>query len=147
MHLRVLQRGRQTVRADEMFFRNEQPGAGAGFPLCRMLELLRCAIEFDRDRRLRGTLSSGRLRSDETIAKLNDAPPNADGGNEKERRSSNNRHAVIIRLNPVDYLCHDQPLTTNGHEWTRIYKAILSHSNFGCLKLRITPTRRPVIRR
>ena len=25
VHLRVLQRGRQAVRADEMFFRNEQP--------------------------------------------------------------------------------------------------------------------------
>jgi len=45
MHLRVLQRSRQAVCADEMFFRNEKPRAGAGFPLCRMLELLRCAIE------------------------------------------------------------------------------------------------------
>ena len=33
MHLRILQRGWQAVGADEMFFRNEKPGARAGFPL------------------------------------------------------------------------------------------------------------------
>jgi hypothetical protein len=26
-----------------------------------------------------------------------------------------------MRLNPIDYLRHGQPLTTNEHEWTRIY--------------------------
>src|SRR5439155_7099520 len=84
VHLGVLQRRRQAVCADKMFFRNEQPGALAGFPLCRILELLRRAIEFDRDWGLRGRLSPGGLRSDESVAKLNGAPPNADRGNEKE---------------------------------------------------------------
>src|SRR5438552_8533134 len=38
-------------------------------------------------------------------------------------------------------------LTTNGHELTRIHKTIRSHSKLRCLKLRITPTRKLVIRR
>ena len=55
MHLGILQRGRQAVCADEMSFRNKKPRARAGFPLCRLLELLRCAIEFHRDGGLRGS--------------------------------------------------------------------------------------------
>ena len=116
MYLCVLQCGWEAVRADEMFLGNKQTGACAGFPLGWLLELFRCVIQFDRDRRRRSGFWTRRLLSHESIAELDNAPPNADGGNEKERRSSNNRHAVIIRLNPVDYLCHDQPLTTNECE-------------------------------
>ncbi len=76
MHLGVLQRGRQAVRADEMFFRNKKAGARAGSPLCRMLELLRRAIEFDCDCGRRGGFRRRRLRAEEPVAELDGAPPN-----------------------------------------------------------------------
>jgi len=62
------------------------------------------------------------------------------------------RTAVFVRLlrtqHPFPFQSRIlETLTTNEHEWTQIYKAILCHSSFGCLKLRMTPTRRPVIRR
>src|SRR5947207_10511883 len=77
MYLRVLQRGRKTVRADEMFLRNKKPRTGAGFPLRRLLELLRCAIEFDCDRRLRGSFRARRVRREKAVPEPARAPPNA----------------------------------------------------------------------
>src|SRR5207245_783945 len=100
MHLGVLQRGRQAVRADEMFFRNKKAGARAAFPLCRMLELLRRAIELRRDGRRRGSFCPRRLQRDEAVTELDGAPPNGDGGNEKEGRSCDERDAMGMRLNP-----------------------------------------------
>ena len=67
-----------------MFFRNEQAGARAGFPLQRLLELFRGVIELDCDRRLRGGFRRNCRRSNKTIAELDCAPPNGEGGNEKE---------------------------------------------------------------
>ncbi len=147
MHLRVLQRRRPTVCADEMFLRNEKPRARAGFPLCRMLELLRGASEFDRDGRRRGGFCRRRLLGDQAVAELDGVPPNENRGKKKKSRSRDERDAIVMCLNPVHGLRHGQLLTTNEHEWTRIYKAILCHSSFECLKLRTTPTRRLVIRR
>src|SRR5205809_1859798 len=112
MYLRVLQRGRKTVRADEMFLRNKKPRTGAGFPLRRLLELLRCAIEFDCDRRLRGSFRARRLRREKPVPELDRAPPNGDGGNEKEQRRSHDRDAVVMRLNPVQHFCRGESLTT-----------------------------------
>ena len=106
MYLRVLQRGRKTVRADEMSFRNEKPRARTAFPLCRLLELLRRAIEFHRHGGLRGSFCARLLLSDEAIAKLNGAPQNGDGGNEKQDRCCDERDAIVMRLNPVQEFCH-----------------------------------------
>jgi len=144
MHLRVLQRRRQAVGADEMFLRDEQTGPGAGFPLDGLLELLRGAIELHCDRRLRGRFRRNRPRSDQLAAELDGVPPDKDSGNEKENRRSDNHRAIVICLKPIDCFPHSDSLTTNEHEF---HKTILSHSSLRCLKLRITPTRRPVIRR
>src|SRR5206468_9722292 len=85
MYLRVLQRGRKTVRADEMFLGNKKPRTGAGFPLRRLLELLRCAIELECDRRLRGSFRGRRLRREKPVPELDGAPANSAGRNEKEQ--------------------------------------------------------------
>ena len=108
MHLRVLQRRRHAVRANKMFFRNKEPGARAGFPLPRVVELLRGAIKLDGDRRLRGRFRRNCRRSDKAIVKLNGAPPNRDGRNEKQNRRSHQHRAIVIRLKPVNCFCHDQ---------------------------------------
>ena len=120
MDLCVLQRRRQTVCADEMSFRNEKPGARAGFPLRRVLELLGGAIEFNRDGRRRGSFLRRRLLRDQTVPELDGAPPNPNRRNEKEDACRDERDSVVMRLNPVDQLRHGQSLTTNEHEWTRI---------------------------
>src|SRR6266540_6351823 len=104
MHLGVLQRGRQAVCADEMFFWNKKPEARAGSPLCRMLKLFCPVIEFDRDGGRRGSFCSRRLRANEPVAELDGAPPNADGGNEKEDRRRDEHDAIVMRLNPIQSL-------------------------------------------
>ena len=116
MHLCVFQRGWETVCADEMFLGNKQTGARAGFPLGWLLELFRCVIQFDRDRRRRSGFWTRRLLSFESIAELDNAPPNADGGNQKEHRRHDDRYKIVICLNPVGDFCHGYFLTTNGHE-------------------------------
>jgi hypothetical protein len=103
MYLSVFQRRRQTVCADEMFFRNEKPGAGAGLPLGGLLELLRRAVQLDGNGRPRRAFCPTPLLSDKTVAKLNDAPPNRDGGNEKERRRGNQSDAIVMRFNPLGH--------------------------------------------
>ena len=106
MHLRVFQGRRHAVRADEMFFRNEQTGARAGFPLQRLLELFRGEIELDCDRRLRGGFRWNCRRSNKTIVELDCAPPNGNGGNEKKTRRSHQHRAIVICLKPVDCFRH-----------------------------------------
>ena len=56
MHLRALQRGRLTVRPDEMFLRNKQPGAPAKGPLRRLIELFHRGRKLERFGRRRGVL-------------------------------------------------------------------------------------------
>ena len=56
MHLRVLQRGGQAVRPNEMFFRHEEPGAPAESPLRRLAQLLRRRLQLERFFRGRGGL-------------------------------------------------------------------------------------------
>src|SRR5438067_3974384 len=112
MHLRVVQRRRHAIRRNEMFLRYEKTGAGAGFPLDRLLELLRGAIELRCDRRLRGRFRRDPTRSDQLVAELDGAPPNGDSGNEKENRRSDKHCAIVIRLKPVDDLRHTQEKRT-----------------------------------
>ena len=106
MHLGVLKRGRQAVCTNEMSFGNEKPRARAAFPLCRLLELLCRAIEFHRDGGLRGSFCVRLLCSDKPVAKLDDTPPNGDGRNEKKHRCRDENRAIVLRLNPVQNLCH-----------------------------------------
>jgi hypothetical protein len=80
-----------------------------------MLEIFRRAIQFDRDRRLRRSFGSRRLLSDKTIAELDGAPPNGDGGNEKKRRCSDQRNAIVMLLNPVDCFAHGQKKRTTDY--------------------------------
>src|SRR6266487_3933303 len=47
VYLCILQRRRQTVGTDKMFFRNEKPRAAAGLPLRRVLELLGGTIKLN----------------------------------------------------------------------------------------------------
>jgi len=115
MYLRVLQRGRYAVGPDEMFFRNEQTSACGRFPLQRLLELLRRAIEFDGDRRLRSCFRRSCWRSDKAIVELDGAPPNRQAGNEKEGGGSHQHRAIVIRLKPVDCFCHDQRKRTTDN--------------------------------
>ena len=89
-----------------MFFRNEQTGARAAFPLQRLLELLRGLIELDCDRRLRSGFRWNCRLSDKAVAELDGAPPNGDGANEKGNRGSHQHRAIVICLKPVDDLCH-----------------------------------------
>src|SRR4029077_19028540 len=56
--------------------------------------------------RLRGCFRRRLLRANEPIAKLDGAPPNGDGGNEKEDRRCDERHTIVMRLNPVDCFGH-----------------------------------------
>src|SRR5262249_10473164 len=106
MHLGVLKCGRQAVCTDEMSFGNEKPRTRAAFPLCRLIELFCRAIEFHGDRGLRGSFWPRGLRADETIAELDNVPPNGDGRNEKQDRCRDERDAIVMRLNPVQNLCH-----------------------------------------
>src|SRR6266404_272395 len=112
MHLRVVQRRRHAIRRNEMFLRYEKTGAGAGFPLDRLLELLRGAIELRCDRRLRGRFRRDPARSDQLVAELDGAPPNGDSGNEQENRRSDKHRSIVIRLKPVDDLRHIQKKRT-----------------------------------
>src|SRR5437870_12085869 len=114
MYLRVLQCRGHAVGTDEMFFRNEQARARGGFPLERLFQLLRGAIELDRDRRLRSGFRRNRRRSDKAIVELNGAPPDGDGANEKENRRSNQHRAIVIRPKPVACIpCIQMRRTTN----------------------------------
>ena len=70
MHLGVLQRRGHAVGTDEMFFRNEQTGPRARFPLQRLFQLLRGAIELDCDRRLRSGFWRNCRRRNKTVAEL-----------------------------------------------------------------------------
>src|ERR1700745_3854786 len=106
MHLHVSQRGRQTVATDEMFLRNEEPRAHAAFPWQRLLELLRGAIEFDRDRRRGGRFRRCWQRSDKAIVELDGTPPNRQGGNKKEHRRGHEHRVIVMSLKPIDCLCH-----------------------------------------
>src|SRR5215475_7199106 len=100
MHLRVLQRRRQTVFGNEMFFRNKESGASTGFPLGRTLKALRGSIELRCDK-WRGRVFRRRRRLRyQAIPKLNGVPPNGDGGHEKENPSGNKRDSIVMRLNP-----------------------------------------------
>ena len=98
-----------------MFFRNEKTRARAGFPLQRLFQLLRGAIELERDRRLRSGFRRNRRRSDKAIVELNGAPPNGDGANEKENRRSHQHRAIVIRLKPVDCFRHIQKRRTTDY--------------------------------
>ena len=69
-------------------------------------QLLRGAIELDRDRRLRGGFRRNCRRSDKTIVELDGAPPDGEAGNEKEPRGSHQHRAIVIRLKPVDCFRH-----------------------------------------
>ena len=79
MYLRVFQRRWHPVRADEMFFRNEQTRARGGFPLQRLFQLLRGTVEFDSDWRLRSGFRRNCRRSDKVVVELDSAPPNQRG--------------------------------------------------------------------
>src|SRR5947208_1243192 len=106
MHLGVFQRRGQAVGANEMFFWNKKSGTSAGFPLRRMLELLRRAIELRSDRRRRGILWRRSGWRDQAIPKLNRVPPNRNGRNEKENSGSDKRNPIVMRLNPFQGLRH-----------------------------------------
>src|SRR5207237_168373 len=100
MHLGVFQRRGLTVGANEMFFGNKKSGTSAGFPLRRMLEPLRGAIELRCDRRRRGILWRRSGWRDQAIPKLDGIPPNEDGGKEKENPGNDKRDPIVMRLNP-----------------------------------------------
>src|SRR5436309_4668016 len=106
MDLGVFQRRGQAVGANEMFFRNKKSGTSAGFPLRRMLELLRGAIEFRRDRWRRSILWRRSGWRDQAIPKLDGIPPNRNGRNEKENHGSAKRDPIVMRLNPFERLSH-----------------------------------------
>jgi hypothetical protein len=56
MHLGGLQRRRQAVRGDEVFFGNEKTGASAESPLCRLPEFLHGVLDFESSWRGHGGL-------------------------------------------------------------------------------------------
>jgi hypothetical protein len=98
-----------------VFFRNEQTGARAGFPLQRFLKLLGRAIKLNRDRRLRSGFRRNCRRSDKAIVELDGAPPNGDGANEKENRGGHQHRAIVICLKPVDCFRHFQKRKTTDY--------------------------------
>src|SRR5262245_18300477 len=95
-----------------MLFWNKKAGAYAGFPLQRLLQLIRGAIEVDCDRRLRGGFRWSCRRRDKAVVELNRAPPNGDGRNEEKNRGSHHRRAIVIRLKPIHDFCHNQKKRT-----------------------------------
>src|SRR5437764_332460 len=119
MHLRVFKRGRHAVCTDEMFLRNEKSRARAGPPLGRVLELLGGMIEFHRDWRRQCTFSPPRFLRHQAVAELNGVPRNQDEGNQQEERRRDQYDAIVLRLNPLGHVWHNEFLTTNRHEQKR----------------------------
>src|SRR5947207_3689142 len=84
-----------------MPFRNEKPGAPAGFPLRGMLELLCGTIQFNSRGRRRRIFWRRRPLGDYAVPELDGVPPNGDRGNKKKEPCPDERHAIVMCLNPV----------------------------------------------
>src|SRR4030095_10522117 len=86
-----------------MFFRDEESGATAGFPLRGMVELKCGTIELQGLARWRCTFrwKRGALQREQVVPELNNAPPNQNCGNKKKDRRRDERGTVIVFPNPV----------------------------------------------
>src|SRR5262249_16099713 len=102
MHLRVLQRRRQPVCANEMLFWNKKSRARTGFPLRRMLQPFRCPIELRQYGRWCCAFRGSPGLRHKPVSKLDGVPPDRDSRDKKKNPSSYQRDPVVMRLNPVD---------------------------------------------